>query len=318
MRRREFIFGSGCVLLPRGARAQYRAQVGFLHPGSAAVDSRITAVREGLVNAGGNASNATIVPALAEGRIELLPRLAADLAAQSVDVICAVSPPAVTAALINAPAAAVIAMDLESDPVANGWVNSLARPAGRLSGVFLDLPDFTAKCMQLLREAAPAVRRVAALWHPASGEVQKRAAQAAARALNIELAIIEVAQRSDFEAAFATARAHSDGVFMLSSPLFGGYPKPLAQLALDARMPAVNQFPDFAEAGGFLAYGPELQDLFRRAGSFIGKVLNGARVGDLPVERPTRFKLIVNLKTAAALGLQLPPTLLARADEVIE
>jgi putative ABC transport system substrate-binding protein len=178
-------------------------------------------------------------------------------------------------------------MDLESDPVANGWVNSLARPAGRLSGVFLDLPDFTAKCMQLLREAAPAVRRVAALWHPASGEVQKRAAQAAARALDIDLAIIEVAQPSDFEGAFATARAHSDGIFMLSSPLFG--PKPLAQLALNARMPAVNLFPDFAEAGGFLAYGPELQDLFRRAGSFIGKVLNGAPVGDLPVERPTRF-----------------------------
>src|SRR5215208_8501313 len=126
--------------------------------------------------------------------------------------------------------------------------------------------------MQLLREAAPAVRRVAALWHPASGEVQERAAQAAARALDIELAIIEVAQRSDFEGAFATARARSDGIFMLSSPLFGGYPEPLAQLALKARMPAVNQFPDFAEAGGFLAYGPELQELFRRTGSLIGKV----------------------------------------------
>jgi putative ABC transport system substrate-binding protein len=290
-RRREVIalIGATTAAWPLAARAQHRAQVGFLHPGSAAVGSRITAVREGLAIAGGTASNAIIVPALAEGRIELLPLLAADLAARSVDVICAVSPPAVTAALSNAPATAVIAMDLESDPVANGWVNSLARPAGRLSGVFLDLPDFTAKCMQLLREAAPAVRRVAALWHPASGEVQKRAAQAAARALDIDLAIIEVAQPSDFEGAFATARGHSDGIFMLSSPLFGGYPKPLAQLALNARMPAVNQFPDFAEAGGFLAYGPELQDLFRRAGSFIGKVLNGAPVGDLPVERPTRF-----------------------------
>ena len=318
MRRRAFIFASGCALLPRGARSQHRAQVGFLHPGSAAVGSRIIAVREGLANAGGAATNAAIIPALAEGRSELLPRLAADLAARSVDVICAVSPPAVTAALMNAPGTPVIAMDLESDPVANGWVASLARPAGKLSGVFLDLPDFTAKCMQLLREGAPAVRRVAALWHPASGEVQKRAAQAAASALDIELAVIEGTQRSDFEGAFATARARSDGIFMLSSPLFGGYPEPLAQLALKARMPAVNQFPDFAEAGGFLAYGPELQELFRRTGSLIGKVLNGATVGDLPVERPTRFKLVVNLKTAAALGLEVPAPFLARADEVIE
>src|SRR3954469_12345639 len=204
--RREFVALAGAAAWPLPVRAQHRAQVGFLHPGSTAVGSRIIAVREGLASAGGIASNATIIPALAEGRSEFLPRLAADLAARPVEVICAVSPPAVTAALINAPGTTVIAMDLESDPVANGWVNSLARPAGRLSGVFLDLPDFTAKCMQLLREGAPAVRRVAALWHPVSGEVQKRAAQSAASALDIELAVIEVTQRSDFEGAFATAR----------------------------------------------------------------------------------------------------------------
>ena len=318
MRRREFLLASGCALLPREVRAQHRARVGFLHPGSAAVGSRITAVKEGLASAGGAASEATIVPAIAEGRIELLPRLAADLAGGSVDVICAVSPPAVAAALSGAPGTPVIAMDLESDPVANGWVNSLARPGRKLTGVFLDLPEFTGKCLQLLREAAPGMRRVAALWHPASGEVQKRAAQAAAGAMGIELLITEVAQRADFESAFTTARAQSDGVFMLSSPLFGGYPKLLAELALGARLPAVNQFPDFAQAGGFLAYGPELQDLFRQAGGFIAKVLNGAPVGDLPIERPTRFRLVVNLKTAGTLGIDLPTSLLLRADEVIE
>jgi putative ABC transport system substrate-binding protein len=210
-------------------------------------------------------------------------------------------------------------MDLESDPVANGWVASLAHPGGNITGIFLDLPSFNAKSLQLLREAVPTLTKVAVFWHPVSGNLQLEAVRKAAIALGIAMEMFEVSRPSDFEPAFqAAARSQSAGVLMLSSPLFGGNPQLLADLALQNRLPAINIYPDFAQKGGLIGYGPELQNLFTQSGVLVRKVLQGNAIADLPVERPTRFKLVANLATARAFGLTVPTSILLSADEVIE
>jgi len=210
-------------------------------------------------------------------------------------------------------------MDLESDPVANGWAASLAHPGGNVTGIFLDLPGFNAKSLQLLRDAVPTLTKVAVFWHPVSGNLQLEAVRKAAVALDVAMAMFEVSRPSDFEPAFqAAARSQCAGVLMLSSPLFGGNPQLLADLALQNRLPAINIYPDFAQKGGLIGYGPELQNLFMQTGVLVRKVLQGNAIVDLPVERPTRFRLVANLVTARAFGLTLPTSILLSADEVIE
>ena len=300
---------------PRGWR------IGFFHPGqSALVSNRIVAFREGLGASGlREAADAEIVVRLANEQIEKLPILALDLVQQNVQAICAVSPPAVRAARDATQSIPIVAMDLESDPVASGWASSLAHPGGNITGIFLDLPGFNAKSLQLLREAVPALTKVAVFWHPVSGNLQLEAVRNAALALGVAMEMFEVSRPSDFEPAFqAAAKSQSAGVLMLSSPLFGGNPQLLADLALQNRLPAINIFPDFAQKGGLIGYGPELQNLFMQAGVLVRKVLQGTAIADLPVERPTRFKLVANLVTARALGLNVPTSVLLSADEVIE
>jgi len=210
-------------------------------------------------------------------------------------------------------------MDLESDPIANGWAASLAHPGGNVTGIFLDLPGFNAKSLQLLREVVPALTKVAIFWNPPSGYLQLEAVRNAAAALGVSMDMLEVNRPSDFEPAFqAAARSQAGGVLMLSSPLFGGNPQLLADLALQNRLPSINIFPDFAQKGGLIGYGPELQDLFMQAGVLVRKALQGNAIADLPVERPTRFRLVANLVTARALGLTMPTSILLSADEVIE
>jgi putative ABC transport system substrate-binding protein len=260
-----------------------------------------------------------VLERVAQDRIDELPSLAATLVAASVQAICAVSPPGVQAARGATGTIPIIVVDLESDPVANGWAASLARPGGNLTGVFLDLPDFTAKCVQLLREAVPGMGKLALLWHPASGSLQLAAARKAAASIGLAIQVFEVSSVAEFEPAFrAMAAGGASGLLMLSAPLFSGNPKELVDLVRAHRLPAMNQFPDFAEKGGLLAYGPDVQSMFRQVGAMTRRILQGAAAGGLPIERPVRFRLVVNLKAAAALGATLPPTLLARADEVIE
>src|SRR5215210_2623588 len=246
--------------------------------------------------------------------------MAAELFLLRVAAICAVSPPAVRAARGVAAAPPIIAVDLESDPVANGWTASLGRPGHNITGIFLDFPDFSAKCLQILRELLPNLSKVAVLWHPEVGTLQLQAVQKAGDSLRITIEAFEVSRVSEFEAVFsAMAMDNVGGVLMLSSPLFSSNPHRLAELALRHRLPVINQFPDFAEQGGLLGYGPELQDLFRQAEAMTRRVLQQPAGSELPpVERPIRFKLISNLKTARMLGIDLPHVFLARADEVIE
>jgi putative tryptophan/tyrosine transport system substrate-binding protein len=325
MRRRDFIrlvVGGGAAW-PLSASSQPSKgwRVGFLHPGqSTLVGNRVIAFREGLGAASlREAANAEIAVRLANEQVEKLPEMALDLVQQNVQTICAVSPPAVIAATRATGTIPIVAMDLESDPVANGWAASLARPGGNVTGIFLDLPEFNAKSLQLLRESVPALSKVAVFWHPVSGDLQLQAVRNAAAALGVAMEMFEVSRPSEFQAAFqAAARARADGVLMLSSPLFGGNPQLLADLALQNRLPSINIFPDFAQKGGLIGYGPELQNLFKQAGVLARKVLQGNAIADLPIERPTHFNLVANLVTARALGLTVPTSILLRANEVIE
>jgi putative ABC transport system substrate-binding protein len=306
------------------ARAQQppKWRVGFLSPSAqtAIVDGFIAAFRSGLAPVGlQEASGTEIVLRTANNQIDKLPALATDLVGQGVQVIYATAAPAIRAARQATSSIPIVAMDLESDPVENGWAASLAHPAGNITGIFLDVPGFSAKLLQLIRETVPAVPKVAVLWHPAVGTLQLENVRSAASTLGLTLEVFEVNRPADYDDAFkAMARSQAAGVLMLSSPMFGSTLPLLADLALRDRLPAVNIFPEFARSGGLIGYGPDFPSLFRQAGVLTRKVLQGSPVADLPIERPARFKLVANLKTASALGLTLPTSVLLGADEVIE
>jgi putative ABC transport system substrate-binding protein len=313
VKRREFItlLGGAAAALPLAARAQQQAgrsrKVGVLHPGqAAAVNARITAIHEGLGGSSTQRSETELVIRLADGELSRLPALATSLVKDHVDAILAAGPPAVQASRAATADIPVIAIDLESDPVASGWIESLARPGGNVTGVFLDFPTFSAKCLQLFIEARPALAGLGVLWDP-TGTLQLGAVETAARELGIDLQIFEARRLADIADVFyGLDLARMQGVLVLSSPLFGGNPQLLADLALRRHVPTISLFPDIAREGGLLAYGPDIQGLYRQAGAMVRKVLQGAKPADLPVERPVRFQLIANLKTAKKLGLELP------------
>jgi putative ABC transport system substrate-binding protein len=260
-----------------------------------------------------------VVIRLADGDLSRLPALAADLVNNRVEAILAAGPPAVQAASGATSSIPVIAIDLESDPVASGLVASLARPAGNVTGVFLDFPDFSAKCLQMLVESVPALASAGILWDPTTGSLQLKSVEAAAQGFNINVQVFEARRVADIaEAFYSLDRSRITGMVVLSSPLFGGNPQLVADLATRRSIPTISLFPDVAREGGLLAYGPDIQALYRQAGAMARKILNGARPADLPAERPTRFQLVANVKTAKLFGLTLPASILARADEVIE
>jgi putative ABC transport system substrate-binding protein len=323
MRRRKFItlLAGAAVAWPLAARAQQAAKVGFLYPGprQAAVP-RIEAMLNGLRATGYSApAQVELVVRVAEGDQTRIAPMAAEIVGQDVDVISANGPAVLEAFRLATKTIPIVALDLETDPVGTGLVGSLARPGGNITGVFLDFPDFTAKWLELLTENNPKLSRVTILWDPATGRTQMKAVERAAGSLNIQLDVSEVRTASDFDEAFASASHRGAGaVLMLSSPLVGPNVQLLADLAIHHSLPAITLFPDFARAGGLLAYGPNLLDLYRQIGLMAGKVLQGAKPGELPIERPTKFELVLNLRTAKTLGISIPTSILLRADEVIE
>jgi len=213
----------------------------------------------------------------------------------------------------------IVAVDLESDPVAKGFVKNLARPGGNVTGVFLDLPELSGKQLQLLREVIPNVSRVAVLGDSVLNAPQFGATDFAAKTLGIELQRLDVRTPADLDRSLERAKRGAAGaVILLSSPLVFVNRAAISSMAATRRLPAVSMFVEFAEAGGLMVYGPSLREAFERCGRYVGKVLQGARPADLPVERPEKFDLVINLKTAKALGLTIPPSLLQRADQVIE
>jgi len=325
MRRREFIrVLGGAAAWPLVARAQQTPQVprvGFVYPGSKTVTpSRIDAILSGLRVSGFAApAQVELVVRTAEGDPAQITTLVAETMASTVNVFIANGPAVLKAARSATRTIPIVAIDLETDPVASGAAATLARPGGNITGVFLDFPNFTAKWLEMLVETSSNLSRVAVLWDPETGPVQMESIKRAGEGLKLQLNIIEVQRPSDFEGAFLVASQRSPGAMaILSSPLISPNVQVLAELALRNRFPAITLFPDFARAGGFLAYGPNLLNLYRLTGVVAGKVLRGANPADLPIERPTKFETVLNMLTAHALGLSVPTSLLLRADEVIE
>ena len=324
--RRKFLaaLGGAAAAWPLAARAQQPTRsrkVGLLHPGeSTVVSARVVAIREGLSGPDNQRDTGVeLVIRLADGDVSRLPALATELVNDRVDTIIAAAPPAVQAAAEATTSIPVIAIDLETDPVASGLVTSLARPGRNITGVFLDFPDFSAKCLQLLIGSVPALAGVGVLWDPTTGPLQLKAVEAAAQGFDVRIQVFEARRAADIADAFyALDRSRIQGLLLLSSPLIAGNPQLVADLTIRRNIPTISLFRDIARGGGLLGYGPELQDLYRQVGAMARKILQGAKVAELPVERPTRFRLVANLKTAGLIGITLPPSILLRADEVIE
>jgi putative ABC transport system substrate-binding protein len=235
------------------------------------------------------------------------------------DVIHLAGAPAVRAAL-RASRAVPIVSAITGDPVANGFAASLARPGGNVTGLAVEFESLATKQLQLLKEMVPKVARVAFL-HPTTNPTPNiiTAAETAAHALGLKSRVFYIHDMLDFEGAFRTASAEQAGaMYVMPSPLFSHHRERLAELARKYRMPGIYESPAYVSAGGLMSYGPNFVDLYRRSASYVDRILKGAKPGDLPIEQPTKFELVINLKTAKALGLTIPPSLLARADQVIE
>jgi ABC-type uncharacterized transport system substrate-binding protein len=325
MRRREFItLLGGAAGWPLAARAQQtgrRPKLGIVYLGPVAMAGpRVEALLSGLRAAGyGGPEQIEIILRTADDDPTRIGFLVAEVVDRNVDVILAISSVMVQAFRRATRTIPIVALDLETDPVGSGLIASVTRPGGNITGLFFDFPDFTKKWLELLKEAIPQLSRIAVLWDPATALTPRKAVQQAAGSLSIQVDIIEVRTRSDFEQAFVTANQRTAGaVLMLASPLIGANAQPLAELAIHHRLPAVTLFPDFARAGGLLAYGVNLLDMYRQTGVMVAKVLQGRKPDELPIERPTKFELVLNLRSAKRLGIEIPTSILLRADEVIE
>ncbi|MET0917500.1 MAG: ABC transporter substrate-binding protein [Burkholderiales bacterium] len=323
MNRRRFIatFAWGIALTPRvhGQPAQKSPVVGILHTAPAARSTSMGIYIEGMRELGYvDGRNIVLAIRSAEGRPRALPAFAAELVRLDARVIVAVGPVAVRAARDATSAIPIVGVDLESDPVEPGFVRTLARPGGNVTGLFLDFPELAAKWLDLLREAAPAVRRVGILWDSTTGTAQLAAVRAAAARFAIEPMVVEFRSTDELDAAFkSTTSAGVTGAVMLSSPIIAVKSSEIAAFTVKHRLAGISPFRQFADAGGLLAYGPNLRDFYRRVPRYVDKILKGASPSDLPVEQPTTFDLVTNAKTAQALGLALPNALVARANAVI-
>jgi putative ABC transport system substrate-binding protein len=263
--------------------------------------------------------NIVIAVRSAGGTPEAFPALADELVQLKVDVIFATGPAATRAAKAATTTIPIVAIDLETDPVEAGWARNLGRPGGNITGLFLDFPSLAGKWLELLKEAAPAVARIGLLWDSTTGPAQLIAAKAAAPRFKLDPRVIEFRGADDLDVALdAGMRAGVRAIVLLSSPLVSTNSPQLADYAVKNRLPAISPFRRFAEAGGLLSYGPDFDDFRLRSAAYVDKILKGAKPGDLPIQQPTKFELVINLKTAKALGLPMPQSLLQRADEVIQ
>ncbi len=245
-------------------------------------------------------------------------QVARALVRDKVDVIHASGSVAIRAAQTATRTLPIVAHDYETDPVAAGFVATLARPGGNITGMFLDLPEISGKLLELLKTALPGLRRISVLWDPLTGKAQVIAVEQAARALGIEIQILEARDKALEQTARSAAEHKASALLLLGSPVLAASFAKIADVTTANRLPTIALLPAFARAGGLMAYGPDAPDQYRQEGRLVGKILKGANPADLPVERPTKFYFLVNLRTAKTLGLTLPPSLLLRADEVIE
>jgi putative ABC transport system substrate-binding protein len=324
-RRELLLLLAGAVTAARALRAQQKAMpvIGFLGGTSPGPMAPFTgAFRQGLSETGYvEGQNLTIEYRWAEGRYDQLPALAADFVDRKVDVIVAGGGMPSALAAKTATSTIPVVFNVGADPVESGLVTSLARPGGNLTGVTGIATELMAKRLELLSEFVPQAGVIALLVNPnnASAEPMMRDVQEAARAKGVQLHIVKASTESEIDAAFATLVQLQVGALVLGAdPLFASHLDRLAALAARHAVPAIYDRREFAAAGGLISYGSSLTAGYRQIGIYAGKILNGANPADLPIQQPTTFELVVNLNTAKALGLTIPPSILSRADEVIE
>jgi putative tryptophan/tyrosine transport system substrate-binding protein len=326
MKRREFItlLGGTAAAWPLAARAQQAGMpvIGFLDIRSpdTMIEDRLRAFRQGLKDTGYvERENVAIEYRWAENQIDRLPDLATELVRRQVAVLVTTGGSGGLAAAKAATTTIPIVFVVAEDPVRLGFVASLARPGGNATGINIFTIELAAKRLELLRELVPGAARMAVLVTAANAETTVRDVEAAARALGLQIQVFNVSTIREIDAAFATfARERPDALFVSGDPFLSGRRVQLAQLAAFHRLPATYALRDYAEAGGLMSYGPSITDSFRQIGVYTGRILKGAKPADLPVVQPNKFELVINTGTARMLGLDMPPTLLARADEVIE
>ena len=309
------------VHLAQAQQPKKVARIGFLSPVSPSATALWhQAFRQGLRDLGWvEGKNISIEYRYAEGRSDRLPDLAADLVRLKLDIIVVSSGTDALAAK-NATRAIPIVMASAGDPVAIGLVESLARPGGNITGLSQIAPELAGKRLELLKEIVPKLSRVAVLWNPQgrTSTVSWKEIQLPARELGVKLHSLEVRSVNDFDKTFEDAtRAGAGALVIMPDPLFVTNLKRIADFAATSRLPSISHLTEFVDSGGLVAYGPDRSDMFRRAAAYVDKILKGTKPADLPVEQPTKFEFVINLKTAKQIGLTIPPNVLVRADRVI-
>ena len=310
------------VPLAEAQQAKKVPRIGFL--GSTApssVSARVEAFRQGLKELGYvEGKNIAIEYRFGEGKEDRLPNLAAELVRLKVDVIVTAGP-ASTRSTKEANVTIPIVMGFDNEPVGNGFVASLARPGGNITGLSSLAPEISGKRLELLKEIVPRLSRVAILGSSTTpGDAQAlREMELAAGAFGVQLQYLDVPAPKDIETVFrAAGKGRADALLVLASTVFISHRRQIVELAVKSRLPAIYFAPEFVEDGGLMTYSVSITDLFRRAATYVDKILKGAKPADLPVEQPIKFELIINLKAAKQIGLTIPPNVLARADKVIK
>jgi putative ABC transport system substrate-binding protein len=324
MKRRELmLLLGGAFIAARALRAQQKAMpvIGYLHYGSPGLFAPfMVAFHRGLSETGYvEGRNVAIEYRWAEGRYDRLPALAAELVGRKVDVIAAFGPPSARAA--KSATSTIPIVFGSGDPVREGLIAGLARPGGNLTGVSLLTVELMAKRLELLSELVPQAGMIALLVNQNDANAERiiKDVQEAARAKGVQLHVLKAGSESEIDAAFpALVQLQAGGLVVGTDPFFNSRREQLVSLAARHTVPAIYEWREFAAAGGLISYGSSLTSVYRQIGIYTGKIVNGAKPADLPVEQPTRFELVVNLNTAKDLGLTVPPSILARADEVIE
>ncbi len=325
LRRREFItLVGGAAAWPLAAKAQQPGKlptIGYLGASAALSESPWTTAFVQRLRELGWIEGRTIAIEYrwAEGRAERAAEIAAEFVRLKVDVIVGTATPPTIAAK-HATSVIPIVFAVAGDPVGTGLVASLARPGGNITGLSLQATDLAGKRIELLREVVPGLRRLAIMGNVGNSQVvlEIGEVQAAARTLGLDAITSEIRRAEDIAPAFEAFKGRADALFVILDPVISSNRLPINTFALRARLPTVHGVRDLVEAGGMMSYGPNFPDLFRRAAGDVDKILRGVKPAEIPVEQPTKFDLIINLKTAKALGLEIPPTLLARANEIIE
>jgi putative ABC transport system substrate-binding protein len=325
--RRTFLAGTGAVLFaaPLAAEAQQAGtvhRIGFLGNSTAAFEANLVGpFSEGLRELGYvEGQNIVIEYRWADGKYERFPALIAELLAQRVEVIVTAGTPA-SLAVKKASTSVPLVMVAVGDPVATGLVASLARPGGNITGLTSTSEELDGKRLELLRQVIPKLSHVAVLWNPENPTLltSLKEMQAAAQVLGIKVQVLAVKTPGDLEETFkAIVRERPGALLVMADRLFLHNRRRIMEFATKQRLPVVPGHPELVEAGGLMSFGPSYPGMHRRAAYFVDRILKGAKPADLPVERPTKFELVINLKTAKVLGLRIPPSLLGRADQIIE